>query len=314
MQTSSFPVALRARLRQSLPFWLILPTLLVLLAIQVYPAFYTLWLSLHDRRPQGWQFVGLGNFTRLFAASLFRESAGQTAVFLAGYAALTLLLAFVIAHLLRRAGRPAGLYITLLFLPWVLSDFVAGLVMRLLAVPDYGLFSGILQNPALFPPRGISILTAAPPTPWLAGLPFPPAPAMLFLILAAAWKSLPFVTLLLLAALRTIPPEISESARIDGANALQMARYITLPLILPAGVVCLFNLLLSGINGVGMVFSLTSGGPGTATYVLSYLLYNTGWVQLEFGRAAALAWIMALVNWALIFSVLRATRAAGWRH
>ena len=73
-------------------------------------------------------------------------------------------------------------------------------------------------------------------------------------------------------------------------------------------VVALFNLLLGGMNGVGMVFSLTGGGPGTTTYVLSYLLYAIGWARLEFGRAAALAILIAFVNWLLIFGVLRMTR------
>jgi multiple sugar transport system permease protein len=308
MQKTLFLPAVRLRLRKTLPFWLILPAILVILAVQVYPALYTGWLSLQDRTPGGWNFVGLGNFARLFNSNLFNQSAGLTLVFLIGYSSLTLFLGFLIALLLKRSGRLSGFYITLLFIPWVIADVIAGLVFRLLVVPDYGLFSGFLQNPAIFPPRGISVLTAAPPTPWLGSFPFPPSPAMVYLILAAAWKALPFVTLLILAALQTIPLEVTESARIDGAGGFQLARHITLPLILPALVICLFNLFLGGINGVGTVFSLTGGGPGTSTYVLSYLLYNTGWTQLEFGRAAALALIMAAANWVLIFWVLRVTR------
>ena len=295
-------------MRKSLPFWLILPTLVVLFAVQVYPALYTAWLSLEDRTPSGWVFVGLNHFTRLFNSALFNQSAGHTLVFLAGFTSLTLTLGFFISLLFKRNAKLSGFYITLLFIPWVIADIIAGLVFRLLVVPDYGLLAGVLQNPALFPPRGLSVLTAAAPAPWLGGFPFPPSPAMVYLIMAASWKALPFVTLLILAAMQTVPGEVNECARIDGANGLQLTRYITLPLILPTLVVCLFNLILGGINGVGMVFSLTGGGPGTSTYVLSYLLYNIGWTQLEFGRAAALALIMALVNWILIYSVLRATR------
>jgi ABC-type sugar transport system permease subunit len=131
---------------------------------------------------------------------------------------------------------------------------------------------------------------------------------MVYLILASCWRALPFVTLLILAALQTIPKEVVESARIDGASGLQLHRYITVPLILPAMVVALFNLMLGGMNGVGMVFSLTGGGPGTTTYVLSYLLYTLGWARLDFGQAAALAILIAFVNWLLIFGVLRVTR------
>jgi len=154
----------------------------------------------------------------------------------------------------------------------------------------------------------MSVLTAVPPRPWFGDFPFPPAPAMIFLILASSWRALPFVTLLLLAAMQTVPPEIIESSRIDGARGWQVVRYIMVPLMLPTMVVALFSLTLSGMNGVGMVFSLTGGGPGTSTEVLSYMLYSIGWNQLRFGRAAALALMIAVVNWLLIVGTLRVTR------
>jgi ABC-type sugar transport system permease subunit len=294
--------------RNALPFWLILPTIIVLLAIQVYPALYTVWLSLQEREPSGWTYVGFENFIQLFGISLFSESIGHTIVFLIGYVGLTMVLGFIIALLLNHKLRLSGLYITLLFIPWTIADLLAGMVFRLLVIPDYGLLSGILQNPALFPPNGLSVLTAVPPQPWFGDFPFPPAPAMIFLILASSWRGLPFVTLLLLAAMQTVPHEIIESSRIDGANGWQVIRYIMIPLMLPMMVVALFSLTLSGMNGVGMVFSLTGGGPGTSTEVLSYMLYSIGWNQLRFGRAAALALMIAVVNWLLISGTLRVTR------
>jgi multiple sugar transport system permease protein len=306
------PVFLRLtsgrRKRNWLPFWLILPTILVLLLVQVYPALYTVWLSLREREPTGWTFVGLGNFRRLLSMGLFGESVGHTIVFLAGFVVVTLSLGFVISLMLNRKLRLSGLYVTLLFIPWVIADIIVGLAFRLLVVPDYGLLSGILQNPSLFPPEGVSILTASRPAPWFGQFPFPPSPAMVFLILASAWRALPFVTLLLLASLQTVPTEVIESARIDGASSWQTVRLITVPLILPTMVVALLSLTLSGMNGVGMVFSLTGGGPGTTTQVLSFLLYTIGWTRLEFGQAAALALLIAIGNWLLILGTLRFTR------
>lgn len=298
-----------AWLRKSLPFWLLAPTVLVLLAVQVYPGFYTIWLSLQTRTPEGWEYVGLRNYERLTEMSLFSESVGHTLVFLVGYVTLTLIFGFAVALLLNRKMRLSGLYITLIYIPWVIADIIAGMVWRLLVVPDYGLLSGITQNPALFPPNGLSILTAVPPRPWFGDFPFPPSPAMTYLIIASVWRALPFITLLLLAAIQTIPQEIIESSRIDGAGVLQIIGYIMLPLILPTMIVALFSLTLSGMNGVGMVFSLTGGGPGTSTEVLSYLLYAIGWSQREFGRAAALAMMIAVVNWLLIMGTLRITRS-----
>ena len=291
-----------------LPFWLILPSILVLLAIQVYPIFYTVILSVQERKPAGWVFVGLKNFQRLLGSAALKESAGHTVVFLVGFVALTLSLSFMIALLLNRKSGLSGLYITLLFIPWILADIIAGVVFRLLVLPDYGLFSGILQQPGIFGPNGLSVLTADAAKPWFGSFPFPPSPAMIYLILAATWRALPFTTLLLLAALQTVPNEVIESSRIDGANSWQTIRHITIPLILPTMVVALFSLTLAAINGVGMVFSLTGGGPGTSTQVVSYLLYSIGWVRLDFGRAAALALMLAAINLTLIAGVLRITR------
>jgi ABC-type sugar transport system permease subunit len=132
---------------------------------------------------------------------------------------------------------------------------------------------------------------------------------MVYLIMASSWRALPFIAILLLAAIQTIPPEIMESSRIDGASFAQVVWYIMLPLMLPTLIVALFSLTLSGMNGVGIVFSLTGGGPGTSTEVLSYLLYSIGWGQREFGRAAALAMMIAVVNWLLILGTLRVTRS-----
>lgn len=302
MQKNPSQFLKRFEIRKSLPFWLILPTLIVILVIQVYPAFYTMWLSLQERKGASWEYVGFDNFEKLVNAGLFPESIGHTITFLIGYVALTLTLAFIIANLLKRNVPMTGLYVTVLFIPWIIADIIAGLVFRLLVTPDYGLFSGFLAE------QGISVLTDSRPASMLGNFPFPPSSAMIFLILAAAWRALPFITLLILASLQTISHEVIESAHIDGANTLQVIRHITLPLILPTMVVALFNLILGGMNGVGMVFSLTGGGPGTATYVLSYFLYVLGWGQLRFGRAAALAMIIAVFNWFLIFMVLRVTR------
>jgi ABC-type sugar transport system permease subunit len=121
---------------------------------------------------------------------------------------------------------------------------------------------------------------------------------------------LPFITLLILAALQTVPNEVLESASIDGATGSQSFRLITFPLILPVLAIALINLILGGINGVGMVFSLTGGGPGTATEVLSYLLYSIGFARLDFGLAASLSVVMTVINLVLVLLTLRYTAPA----
>lgn len=294
--------------RNSLPFWLILPTVITLLIVQVYPTLYTVWLSMQERQPAGWEFVGSKNFERLFGLGQFGESVGLTIVFLVGHVFLTMVGGFFTAFLLSRKIHFSGFFITLLFIPWVLSQIIVGFMFRVMVAPDYGVFSGILLDPALFPPNGLSVLIAVPPRPWFGGFPFPPAAAMGLLILASTWRALPFVTLLILAAIQMVPVEVIESSRIDGANGWQMIRHIMVPLILPTLVVAIFNTILNGMNGVSLVFSLTGGGPGTATQIISYLLYSIGWSQIQFGRAAALALLIAVVNWILIIGTLRVTK------
>ena len=310
-QVQPIPVQrkLQKWLRDSMPFWLILPTMLVLFAIQVYPFLYTIWLSVQQRKPNGWQFVGFKNFTQLFATSLFQQSAGLTVVFLVVFVAVSLVSGFCIAYLLSRPIRFTGLYTTLIFIPWVLSDIIGGEIYRLLVLPSIGVLTAILQNPHLFPPKGLSVLIDSAPKPWLGGFPFPPAPALILLILATAWRVLPFITLLLLASIQMISQEIIESARIDGANVLEVIWYIMIPIIRPTLVVSVFTLIITGMNGVGMIFSLTRGGPGQATEILPWLLYAVGWLQVNFNWAAALALFMGAINLLLIVGTLRVTRS-----
>ena len=299
-------------LSRLLPFWLLLPSILIIAAIQLYPTLFSFILSTKRiEAGTGRQlFVGLENFRRLFTSSEFSQSLVHTAIFLVGYAVLTMSLAFGIALLLKQRIKLTPVYITLIFIPWVISDVIAGVVWRLFVVPEYGQFSPFFANPTLFgAPNGISILTSPAHNQISDSVPFPPAPALLFLIVAAAWKILPFITLLILGALQTVPAEVQESAAIDGATGAQALRFITLPLILPMLTVALFNLILGGVNGVGMVFSLTGGGPGTSTEVLSYLLYSLGFAKLDFGLAAALSVFIALLNLGLIALTLRTSRA-----
>jgi multiple sugar transport system permease protein len=285
---------------RTLPFWLLLPSLIFIIFVQLYPGIYTFYLSLNNIESGARKFVGSQNFTRVFGSADFRESIVLTAIFLVGYVMLALVL--------NRKMKWSPLYITLIFIPWVLSDVIVGYVWKLYVDPGAGLLTQFFASP-IFGLNGQPLLIASPPPQIVPDVPFPPAPAMLYLIGAAAWKALPFTTLLLLAALQTVPKEIVESSRIDGASAWNTFWLITMPLILPTILVALFNLTLGGMNGVGMVFSLTGGGPGTATEVLSYLLYIIGFSRIDFGQAAALSVFIFVINLTLIIISLRVSRS-----
>lgn len=293
---------------RTLPFWLLLVPMIFIILVQLYPGLYTFNLSLNNIDAGKREFVGLQNFNRVFSSNAFRESLVHTATFLVGYVTLTLVAGFIVALVLNRKMKFSALFITLIFIPWVLSDVIVGYVWKLYVDPGAGLLSPVFAAP-IFGLGSTPLLVASPPPQISPEVPFPPAPAMLYLIGAAAWKALPFTTLLLLAALQTVPKEIIESSRIDGAGSWSAFRLITLPLILPTILVALFNLTLGGMNGVGMVFALTGGGPGTATEVLSYLLYIIGFSRLEFGLAAALSVFIFIINLILIIVSLRVSRS-----
>jgi ABC-type sugar transport system permease subunit len=293
---------------RTLPFWLLLVPMLFIILVQLYPGIYTFNLSLNNMEAGKREFVGFRNFERVFSSNAFHESLVHTVVFLVGYVTLTLVAGFIVALVLNRKMKFSALFITLIFIPWVLSDVIVGYVWKLYVDPGAGLLSPMFAS-SLFGLNGSPLLIASPPPQISPDIPFPPAPAMLYLIAAASWKALPFTTLLLLAALQTVPKEIIESSRIDGAHSWNTFRLIILPLILPTILVALFNLTLGGMNGVGMVFALTGGGPGTATEVLSYLLYTIGFSRLEFGQAAALSVFIFVINLSLILLSLRISRS-----
>ncbi len=301
-----------ARSSKLLPFLLLLPALLVIGIVQLYPAFYSIQISFNKVAGGTLTPTGLRNYALVFNSTSFQESLWHTGFFLLGYIVLTMLVGLGIALLLNRKLRLRGAYVALLFIPWVLSDVIVGLVFKLFVDPDSGIFSPFFAQP-FFGLNGSALLTQVPAYS-IANVPFPPAPAMIYLIVAAAWKAIPFITLLVLAALQTVPKEVLESAAIDGATSWQSFKGITFPLVLPALVVALFNLILGGMNGVGMVFSLTGGGPGSATEVLSYLLYQIGFGALDFGRAAALSVFIAAINLTLIVLALRMSRRGSERY
>ena len=290
-----------------LPFVLMAPALVMIAIVQLYPALYTFFLSTQEMNAGVQSYSGADNYRVVFDSEAFGESAWHTVTFIVGYITLTMALGLAVALLLNRKLRLSGAYLAMIFIPWVLSDVIVGLVWKLFVDPDTGIFSPLLELP-FFGLEGSALLTKVPTFRFVGSIPFPPAPAMIYLIIAAVWKALPFVTLLLLAALQTVPKEVLESAQMDGANGAQSFWSITFPLVLPSVVVALFNLILGGMNGVGMVFSLTGGGPGSSTEVLSFLLYTIGFSQLEFGRAAALSVFIAAINLTLIVLALRVSR------
>lgn len=268
-----------------LPFWLLLPAIVILLALQVYPTLYSVYLSTTRVRRGEFQSVGLRNFERLLdpANVSFRESLQNTLIYTGSYIILTVSIGLGLALLLNRRYKFTGIYLVIIFIPWVISDVVAGTMWRWLWQPTYGLLQNTLNN--LTPNLG-DLYTSA-------------GGAMAIVVVAAVWRGLAFTTLLSLSALQTVPNEILESASLDGANRFQRFFSIILPQIRPNLLVMILLTTIQGINSVGLIFSITRGGPGGATRTAAYYLLQTAWEQGDFGLGAATSVMLFFINMVL---------------
>lgn len=273
------------------PYLLTIPSLLLIFAVTLYPSLYSIYMSLTRSKRGVTEFVGLDNFRRILNSTDFYQSLQATLVFTAFYVLFTVTIAYVIALMLNQGLRLTGLYMTIIFLPWVLSEITTGVVWRWMFYPK----EGIIQN--LIGPlvNNVALITR----PW---------GAMIIVIAATVWRSISFAMLLLLAGLQTIPDEIIEAAQIDGASGFGVFRHITWPLMLPTVVVTAVFILIQGINGVGMILSITEGGPGRATEVLGIMMYRQAVQYYNFGYAAAIAVILLILNAILAAFYLRALR------
>ncbi len=257
------------------PYLFLAPSLILLLALTVYPLFYVVRISLYRYTPAGEVFVGAENFLRLLRDPFFFQSLWQTVLFIVGALSLEFLLGLALALLLDSHIRARGLWRSLLLLPMILPPVVVGVIWRLIYNPNFGVLNGLLQTLGLDTSR----LT------WLAD----PAVALAAVILVDVWEWTPFVFLILLAGLQAIPEEPYEAARVDGSSAWQTFRHVTLPLLAPAILVALLLRTMDLLRLFDQVFILTQGGPGFATETISLYIYKTAFRFFDFGYAAAMS-------------------------
>lgn len=276
------------------------PAILVIFGLLFYPLLHSFVISLYDlnvRTPWlGEQFVGPGNYLRVLSDPRVRSSIGRTLYLAAVGIGLGIPLSMLFALILNRPFPMRGLVRSLLIIPWVIPGSVQGLLWsRILDPHGYGALNGLLLQ--------FGLIHEA--VPWL----LVPERALFLVAIASLWSTVPMMTLLYLAGLQSIPEELYEAARIDGAGAWAQFRYLTFPLLLP---ITLINLILKTIDAMALfdlVFVLTGGGPAHATEVIGYYLYKEAFQNLEYGRAAALAWIIALLTVTLSLFYARLTRA-----
>lgn len=279
------------RLNQRRNLWMALPTLILLFIFSLYPFFYLLGLSLTNStlaRPFQ-EFIGFANYQRALRDATFSTSLENTLVFAFVTTGLQMLLGFSLALFFYRSVRSGRYLRTLALFPFIAPPVAVAMIWRLIYNPTAGLLNHYLRQFGL---------TNAP-IAFLGDANY----ALLSLIAIDVWQWTPFVFLLALAALQSLPGDVYEAAAVDGASALQAFRHITLPLISPALIVILMIRLIGAFKVFDMVYMLTGGGPHTATQVATHYIYRTAFSRFQIGYAASLT-ILLLIGLVVIVTAL----------
>ncbi|WP_343710046.1 sugar ABC transporter permease [Mycobacterium sp.] len=272
------------------------PNLTAVAVFMLFPLGFSLYMSL-----QHWdlftppKFVGWANFRQLFTADpLFVIALRNTVVFTVGTVVPTTLISLGVAGVLNRTFKGAAFFRTVIFLPLAVSSVVMAVVWQFVFNTDNGLLNIMLGW------LGIG------PVPWLVD----PKWAMVSLCLVSVWRSVPFATVVLLAAMQGVPDTYYEAAKLDGAGELRRFMSITVPLIRGALSFVVVISVIHAFQAFDLVYVLTgrNGGPESATYVLGIMLFQNAFAFLDFGYASALAWVMFAILLGLTVLQLRFTR------
>ncbi len=249
----------------------LIPALITLAGVTIYPVLYVLWLSLHRRLLifDISKFVGLENFGFLWRDQRFWNAFQNTVYFTAVSVALELLLGLAIAILLHRVFRGKGLMRTIILIPWAIPTVVSAKMWEWLYNGDYGLINYLLGEKINWLGSPLLALNAA--------------------IFMDVWKTTPFVALLLMAGLQTIPLDLYQAARVDGASNWAQFKSITLPLLKPVILVVLIFRTLDAFRVFDAIYVLTGGGPANTTETLSIYAYKVLFQTLQFGYGSAIS-------------------------
>ncbi|WP_322792497.1 sugar ABC transporter permease [Bellilinea sp.] len=263
-------------------FWLLFPGLLVIFGITLFPIIYTFVLSftetpISNPTPQG--FIGIRNYLYFLTNSVFWAAIRRTLYFTIVSVGVELILGMGLALLIH--ARPFGWQFlrTSLIIPWAIPTIVNGAMWRWIYNADYGALNGLLFQLGM-----IDRYRA-----WLSE----PVAAMNLVIVADIWHSVPFIALILQAALATIPRELEEAAAVDGANVWQRFWNIRFPLLQPAILVALVIRTVEAFRVFDIIYVITQGGPAFGTVTISYLTYLESFSYGRLGGGAALSFLIS---------------------
>lgn len=286
-------------LDRTFPYWSLLPAVILFVVLSVYPMVNLLVMAVSTFKIEGGveyvTFNPMANVARFAGDPVLRPAFINTLIFVAASVALEMVIGLWLALLAARATRGKGLLRTLIILPILVPPVAIGSMWRLIYSYEFGVINQFLG------------LLGIDPVNWLGDSRF----ALLSVIMVDVWHWVPFIFLILFAAVEGIPVDVLEAARIDGARQSQVTRYVMLPMLLPAIVVAFTFRSILAFKAFDEVFLLTSGGPGTATEIVSLHLYKVFFVQNDLGYGAMLSIAIILMVVSFMLVARKATAAVG---
>lgn len=269
---------------KNLKYLLIIPTVFLLIVLTVYPLIYAVIASFHviNIRTGENVFVGFKNFIEIFKDQYFWNAFKNTIIFTGVGVTIEFTLGLILALFLSSKIVGRNIFRSLLLSPMMLPPIVVAVIFKIIYIPEFGIINWLL---GLFGIRGIlweaSVHTALPS-----------------LILVDIWEWTPFMFLILLAGLQSLPLEPYEAAVVDGASGSQIFRYITFPLLKPVIVIALLLRTMDTLRIFDQIFIMTGGGPANTTETLSLYIYRHGFRFYNIGYATAMSFLL------LIFTVI----------
>ncbi|WP_415921156.1 carbohydrate ABC transporter permease [Tateyamaria sp. SN6-1] len=283
-----------ARVNRLSPYMFMAPAMIIMAIALLYPLGYMIWGSFRDWNPSQSigeaEFVGLRNYITLWNDPNFRESIGVTLRFAFFVVSIEMVLGVGLALLLDRDIRGMSVLRTMFILPMMIAPVVVGLMWRYMYHPTIGTFNRFLESIGL------------PRVDWLGDY------ALTSIIIADIWQWTPFIFILSLAALQSLPRSALEAARIDGATPWQQIWHIKLPLMMPVLIVTGLLRLIDAFKVLEVILVMTNGGPGLSTEILALRISRTATEFRELGVAAAMSNYLLILLMLLTVGMFAFTR------
>ena len=282
---------------------LIAPTGLIMLLFLVGPIIYALAMSTQNidlTNSPDWSPAGLQNYVDLIETRAVQEALPRTLYFAGLTVIISVLLSLLLALLLNEPFKGRKAVRVLILLPWAVAPVVNGVMWRFMFQPSYGLVNAVMFSFGLIKEYRV----------WLDET----SVSLAVAAVATAWKALPFLTLIILAALQSIPESLYRAAKMDGAGTWSRFRFVVLPHLRPILIFVMLLQIIVSLQVFDLIFTLTRGGPGTETVTLNYLVYINAFERLSLGTASAMGVLLALLiialsSLSLFFVVARRQRS-----